>query len=88
MLFMEPATLRHILLSTLANIRNEIAACGSAPLVCNIGALIIRIGFGGLSYFNYDKEPPAPCSNKGISYESYFNYDKAPPKPCSNCSIS
>ena len=24
----------------------------------NVGALIIRIGFGGIIYYNYDKEPP------------------------------
>ena len=27
------------------------------------GALIIRIGFGGMLYYNYNKEPPKPCSN-------------------------
>ena len=26
----------------------------------NVGALIIRIGFGGISYCNYNKEPPNP----------------------------
>ena len=29
----------------------------------NIGALIIRIGFGGIIYYNYNKEPPKPYSN-------------------------
>ena len=31
---------------------------------CNVGALIIRIGFGGIVYYNYyNKEPPKPRSN-------------------------
>ena len=29
---------------------------------CNVGALIIRIGFGGIVYYNYKKEPPEPYS--------------------------
>ena len=29
----------------------------------DVGALIIRIGFGGISYYNYNKEPPKPYSN-------------------------
>ena len=27
---------------------------------CTIGALIIRIGFGGIFYYIYNKEPPPP----------------------------
>ena len=30
---------------------------------CNVGALIIRVGFGGILYYNYNKEPPKPYSN-------------------------
>ena len=29
----------------------------------SIGALIIRIGFEGILYYNYIKVPPKPCSN-------------------------
>ena len=29
----------------------------------NVGALIIRIAFGGICYYNYDKETPKPYSN-------------------------
>ena len=31
--------------------------------VLNIGALIIRIGFWGSSYYNYIKEPPNSIGN-------------------------
>ena len=32
--------------------------------IANIGAIKIRIGFGGIVYYNYRKETPAkPCSN-------------------------
>ena len=34
----------------------------------NIGALIIRIGFGGIVYYNYNKEPPKPYSTDQGSY--------------------
>ena len=29
----------------------------------NLGALIIRTGFGGILYYTYNKEPPKPYSN-------------------------
>ena len=29
----------------------------------SIGALIIRIGFRGILYYKYNKEPPKPYSN-------------------------
>ena len=32
-------------------------------ILINIGGLIIRIGFWGSSYYNYNKEPPKPYSN-------------------------
>ena len=35
----------------------------ASGLGSNLGALIIRIGFGGTFYYNYNKEPPRPYSN-------------------------
>ena len=29
----------------------------------NVGAFRIRTGFGHILYYNYNKEPPKPCSN-------------------------
>ena len=31
-------------------------------LYYNVGAVIIRMGFGGILYYSYDKEPPKPYS--------------------------
>ena len=36
---------------------------GSIVGFYSIEALIIRIGFGGLLYYNYNKGPPKPYSN-------------------------
>ena len=30
------------------------------PKLSNLGALIVRAGFGGILYYNYYKEPPTP----------------------------
>ena len=32
-------------------------------ITANVGASIIRIGFWGPLYYNYNKEPPKPYSN-------------------------
>ena len=35
----------------------------------NVGALIIRIGFGGIVCYYYNKEPPKPYSNCSSTYQ-------------------
>ena len=35
-----------------------VAGCVFQMLGFNIGALIIRVGFGGPLYYNYNKDPP------------------------------
>ena len=48
--------------SRLAKLRAQVFG-GFGLLRPNIGALIIRVGFGGILYYNYNKEPPKPYSN-------------------------
>ena len=34
------------------------------PKVANVGALIVRLGFGGMVYYTYNKNPPPPQKKK------------------------
>ena len=36
----------------------EASSSGASNLTANVGGLIIRIGFWGQLYYNYNKEPP------------------------------
>ena len=34
------------------------------PKVANVGALIVRLGFGGMVYYTYNKNPARPPAKK------------------------
>ena len=47
-------------------------------LSCDVGAFITRRGFGGILYYNYNKEPLKPCSNYYGPYSALSSTSKGP----------
>ena len=47
----------------------------------NVGALMIRIGFGGILYYNCNTEPPKPYSNYSGPYSTMGPMGKPQPSP-------